>query len=48
MIRKLLNFALNQRLATIVAVLVVIAAGIYSWMELKKEAYPMLEIRKLK
>ncbi len=40
MIRKLLGFALNQRLATITIVICFIAAGIYSWIELKKEAYP--------
>ncbi len=40
MIRKLLSFSLNQRLATITIVVCFIAAGIYSWIELKKEAYP--------
>jgi len=40
MIRKLLGFSLNQRLATIAIVLCCVAAGIWSWLELKKEAYP--------
>ena len=40
MIRKLLGFSLNQRLATIAIVICFIAAGIWSWIELKKEAYP--------
>lgn len=40
MIRKLLSFALNERLGTIALVLFVIALGIWSWSQLKKEAYP--------
>lgn len=40
MIRKLLGFSLNQRLATIAIVVCCIALGVWSWIELKKEAYP--------
>ena len=40
MVRKLLAFALSQRLTTIVIVMVIIAAGVWSWFALKKEAYP--------
>jgi heavy metal efflux system protein len=40
MIRQLLTFALNQRLATIGLVVAVAAAGVFSWIELQKEAYP--------
>jgi len=40
MIRKLLGFALNQRLTTITVVIAVIITGIWSWTQLKKEAYP--------
>ena len=40
MIRKLLGFSLNQRLATIAIVFCCVAVGIWSWLELKKEAYP--------
>ena len=40
MIRKLLGFALNQRLATLSLVLIIILIGAWSWETLKKEAYP--------
>jgi heavy metal efflux system protein len=40
MIRQLLTFALNQRLATIGLVVAIAAAGVFSWIELQKEAYP--------
>ncbi len=40
MIRKLLGFALNQRLTTITIVIAVIIGGIWSWIQLKKDAYP--------
>jgi cobalt-zinc-cadmium resistance protein CzcA len=40
MIRQLLSFALNQRLATIGLVVAIAVAGVFSWIELKKEAYP--------
>ncbi|MGA7161126.1 MAG: CusA/CzcA family heavy metal efflux RND transporter [Bacteroidota bacterium] len=40
MIRKLLGFALNQRLATLSLVLIIILIGVWSWVTLKKEAYP--------
>jgi len=40
MIRKLLGFALNQRYATLALVFLIIAAGIWSWINLNKEAYP--------
>ncbi|MDR3666500.1 MAG: CusA/CzcA family heavy metal efflux RND transporter [Ignavibacteriaceae bacterium] len=40
MISKLLNFALSQRLITIGFVIVSIGIGIWSWITLKKEAYP--------
>ncbi|HVN48086.1 MAG TPA: CusA/CzcA family heavy metal efflux RND transporter [Bacteroidota bacterium] len=40
MVRKLLAFALSQRLTTIVIVFAIIAAGLWSWFVLKKEAYP--------
>ncbi len=40
MIRNLLGFALNQRYATLASVFVVIALGIWSWINLEKEAYP--------
>lgn len=40
MIRKLLSFALNQRLGTVAFVLFLIVLGIWSWNQLKKEAYP--------
>jgi len=40
MIRQLLTFALNQRLATIGLVVAIAATGVFSWIELQKEAYP--------
>ncbi len=40
MIRKLLGFALSQRLTTITIVIAVIIGGIWSWIQLKKDAYP--------
>src|SRR5512135_2016554 len=40
MIRKLLVFALSQRLATLAFTLIVVAAGVWSWIVLQKEAYP--------
>jgi cobalt-zinc-cadmium resistance protein CzcA len=40
MINKLLNFALNQRLVTVAFVIISICVGIWSWITLKKEAYP--------
>ncbi len=40
MIRRILSFALNQRTATLGMVLAVIVAGVWSWITLRKEAYP--------
>jgi cobalt-zinc-cadmium resistance protein CzcA len=40
MIKGLLNFALTQRLATTALAIILIAFGIWSWITLKKEAYP--------
>ena len=40
MIRQLLSFSLHQRLGTIAGVVAIVALGIWSWVELKKEAYP--------
>jgi cobalt-zinc-cadmium resistance protein CzcA len=40
MIRRLLSFALSQRVATLVLVLASIGIGIWAWTTLKKEAYP--------
>jgi len=40
MIRKLLGFALNQRMATLALVVCLIGLGIWSWINLKKTAYP--------
>ena len=40
MIRTLLGFALNQRYATIALVVGIIALGVWSWIDLEKEAYP--------
>lgn len=40
MIRRILGFALNQRLATLALVLVVVGVGVWAWIGLKKEAYP--------
>ncbi len=40
MIRRLLGFALSQRLTTITIVVAVVITGIWSWTVLKKEAYP--------
>lgn len=40
MLKLLLKFALNQRLATLLFVLTVIIIGILSWIDLRKEAYP--------
>ncbi|HTX98627.1 MAG TPA: CusA/CzcA family heavy metal efflux RND transporter [Bacteroidota bacterium] len=40
MIRRLLSFALNQRYGTLGFTLILIVVGIWSWVNLKKEAYP--------
>ncbi len=40
MIKGLLNFALTQRLATTALAIILIAFGVWSWVALKKEAYP--------
>jgi heavy metal efflux system protein len=40
MIRQLLSFALNQRLATLALAACVVGAGVWSWIVIKKEAYP--------
>ncbi len=40
MIRKLLSFALSQRMITLAIVFACIAAGVWAWSTLKKEAYP--------
>jgi cobalt-zinc-cadmium resistance protein CzcA len=40
MIRKLLSFALNQRIGTLALCGVIILLGIYAWTDLNKEAYP--------
>ncbi len=40
MIRRLLGFALNQRMVTLIIVLACIGIGIWAWIDLKKEAYP--------
>jgi len=40
MIRKLVAFALSQRLATLSLLACAIALGIWSWINLKKTAYP--------
>jgi len=40
MIRQLLTFALKQRPATLGLVLAITVAGLYSWITLRKEAYP--------
>ena len=40
MIRQLLTFALNQRLATIGLAAAIAATGVFSWIQLQKEAYP--------
>ncbi len=40
MIRRLLSFALSQRLGTLAGVLLLVGLGIWSWMQLRKEAYP--------
>ncbi len=40
MIRKLLAFALNERLGTLAITLCVICIGVWSWINLKKTAYP--------
>lgn len=40
MIRKLLGFSLDQRMATLLLVLASIALGVWSWINLKKTAYP--------
>ena len=40
MIRKLLTFALTHRVATMILVAVLIGCGVWSWMNLQKEAYP--------
>ena len=40
MIRRLLAFALSQRAAIIAAALLVAAYGAFSWVTLRKEAYP--------
>jgi len=40
MIRRLVAFALSQRLATLSILACAIAAGVWSWINLKKTAYP--------
>ncbi len=40
MIRRLLSFALNQRFGTLAFTLILIVVGVWSWINLKKEAYP--------
>ena len=40
MIRFFLNFALNQRLGTLALAAVIVCLGVWSWIQLKKEAYP--------
>ncbi len=40
MIKRLLVFALNQRGITLAGIGIIIAAGIWSWISLRKEAYP--------
>jgi cobalt-zinc-cadmium resistance protein CzcA len=40
MIRKLLTFALTHRVATLILVAVLIGCGVWSWLNLQKEAYP--------
>jgi cobalt-zinc-cadmium resistance protein CzcA len=40
MIRQLLGFSLNQRPATLALTLLTIVLGLWSWVTLKKEAYP--------
>ncbi|HEY6953551.1 MAG TPA: CusA/CzcA family heavy metal efflux RND transporter, partial [Bacteroidota bacterium] len=40
MIRRLLAFALNQRLGTLAITMGIIAIGVWSWINLKKTAYP--------
>ncbi len=40
MIRRLLGFALTNRVATLAVVLAIVALGVWSWITLKKEAYP--------
>ena len=40
MIRNLLNFALNQRLATLGVAGLIVLFGMWAWIDLKKEAYP--------
>ncbi len=40
MIRRLLTFALNQRLGTLAITLGIVCLGVWSWINLKKTAYP--------
>ena len=40
MIRKLVAFALSQRLATLSILFCAICVGVWSWLTLKKTAYP--------
>jgi hypothetical protein len=40
MIRRLLGFALGQRIGTLALALLSRAVGVWVWIELKKEAYP--------
>lgn len=40
MIRKLLSFALNQRIGTLALCGVIVLLGVYAWTDLNKEAYP--------
>ena len=40
MIRRLLAFALNQRIATLAIVLAIVCLGVWAWIDLRKEAYP--------
>jgi len=40
MIKRILEFSLNQRLATLALVGLIIGLGVWSWINLKKTAYP--------
>lgn len=40
MIHRLLTFALTHRVATMILVAVLIGCGVWSWLNLQKEAYP--------
>ena len=43
MIKKLVNFAVDQRLVTFVAVLLVAAYGVYAYRQVPVEAFPDLD-----